>query len=93
MPATTDAPVLSPADHEFFRENGYVIVHNAVPQRNLDAVIDLVWEFLEMDRNDPDDWYHEPHRIGGVGDRIRKRLGERRRLLPTRRRVASVRTL
>jgi hypothetical protein len=59
-------PILSPADHAFFQENGYVVVPNTVPQENLDAVIDAVWEFLGMDPNDPEDWYREPHRPGGM---------------------------
>src|SRR5262249_31813372 len=46
--------------------NGYVIVPNAVPQKNLDAVIDAIWEFLGMDRNAPEDWYREPHRTNGM---------------------------
>lgn len=59
-------PVLTPADHAFFEEHGYVIVHNAVPQENLDAVIAALWEFLGMDPNDPNDWYREPHRTGSM---------------------------
>src|SRR5207244_7614071 len=58
--------VLSQEDHTFFAQNGYVIVHNAVPQENLDAVIDAIWEFLGMDRNDPEDWYREPLRSNGM---------------------------
>ncbi|MDA0746287.1 MAG: phytanoyl-CoA dioxygenase family protein [bacterium] len=58
--------VLSEGDRAFWEENGYVVVHNAVPQENLDAVVDLVWNFLGMDRDDPDDWYREPHRTGGM---------------------------
>ncbi|HLK59490.1 MAG TPA: phytanoyl-CoA dioxygenase family protein [Chthonomonadaceae bacterium] len=59
-------PVLSPEDHAFFQENGYVVVHNAVPQENLDAVINAIWEFLGMDRNNPEDWYREPLRTNGM---------------------------
>ena len=58
--------VLSAEDKAFFEENGYVIVHNAVPPENLDAVIRAVWEFLEMDPDDPEDWYRPPHRHGGM---------------------------
>ena len=58
--------VLSPADYDFFAENGYVIVHDAVPQSNLDAVIDAIWTFLGIDRNDPEDWYREPLRANGM---------------------------
>jgi hypothetical protein len=58
--------VLTPEDRAFFAENGYVIVRNVVPQRNLDAVVDAIWEFLEMDRDDPEDWYREPLRSNGM---------------------------
>ncbi len=58
--------VLSQEDHAFFARNGYVIIHDAVPQQNLDAVIDALWEFLEMDRNNPEDWYREPLRPNGM---------------------------
>jgi phytanoyl-CoA dioxygenase PhyH len=59
-------PILSPSDHAFFAENGYVVVPNAVPQENLDAVIDAIWWFLGMDPDDPEDWYREPHRTSGM---------------------------
>ncbi len=61
-------PVLSKSDHAFFAENGYVIVHDAAPKAKLDAVIDAIWEFLEMDRNNPDDWYREPLRPNGMAE-------------------------
>lgn len=54
--------VLSEDDWRFWKENGYVVIHDAVPRENLDAVIDLLWEFQEMDRNDPSTWYHNPAR-------------------------------
>jgi|GEM_PF-5979683 hypothetical protein len=43
-------PVLSKEAWAFWEENGYVVVHNAVPQENLDAMVDVIWEFLEMGR-------------------------------------------
>jgi hypothetical protein len=49
--------VLSEEDLAFFHENGYIVVPKVVPQENLDAVLDAIWEFLEMDRNDPTTWY------------------------------------
>lgn len=51
--------VLSQEDLAFFDENGYIVVPNAVPQENLDAALDTIWEFLQMDRNDPETWYPE----------------------------------
>ena len=59
-------PVLSEQDHAFFRENGYVVVPNAVPPENLDAVIAMIWEYLGMDPDNPEDWYREPLRPGGM---------------------------
>jgi hypothetical protein len=58
--------VLSQADWDFWEENGYVVVPNAVPQSHLDALIDAIWTFLDMDRDDPSDWYQEQHRVGGM---------------------------
>ena len=55
-------PVLSPEDHAFWEENGYVILHDAVPPENLKACEQAVWEFLEMDPNDPGTWYPDPPR-------------------------------
>ena len=59
-------PVLSLSDRAFFDENGYVVVQDAVPRENLDAVIALIWEFLGMDPNNPEDWYREPLTKGGM---------------------------
>jgi hypothetical protein len=58
--------VFSPSDLDFFRENGYVILHDAVPPENLQAVVDAVFGFLEMDPDDPEDWYRPPHRTNGM---------------------------
>ena len=59
-------PVLTPEDHAFFRENGYVVVPDAVPRENLEAVIGLLWSFLGMDPQNPDDWYRAPLAPGGM---------------------------
>lgn len=50
-------PVFSQQDMDFWNKNGYVILPDAVPQENLDAAVDAVWEFLQIDRNDREDWY------------------------------------
>ena len=49
--------VLSKEDLAFWEENGYVVVHNAVPQENLDAMVETIWEFLEIDPDDREAWY------------------------------------
>ena len=58
--------VLSADDHESFRRNGYVVIPNAVPPENLQAVVDTMWQFLGMDRNNPEDWYRPPLAPGGM---------------------------
>lgn len=60
--------IFSADDLAFWEEHGYVIVPNAVPQENLDAVVDAVWEFLGMDPNRPEEWYSLPpwHRQTGM---------------------------
>ncbi|MBM3264577.1 MAG: phytanoyl-CoA dioxygenase family protein [candidate division Zixibacteria bacterium] len=65
-PLSFPAPVLSPEDRQFWEENGYVVVHDAVPPENLQPVIDDLWWFLGMNPDDPDDWYREPHKPGGM---------------------------
>lgn len=48
---------LTPTDYAFWQENGYVIIPNAVPQENLDQVVNAIWTFLDMDASDPNTWY------------------------------------
>lgn len=63
--------VLTQNDLSFWRDNGYVILRDAVPQANLDAVVDIIWEFMEMDRDDPETWYRP-----GDGDAGKPKLKE-----------------
>src|SRR5262249_355125 len=48
--------VLSTADLEFFRQQGYLVVSNVAPQENLDALLTVLWKYLQMDPNDPSTW-------------------------------------
>lgn len=59
-----DRPILTPEMWQFWEENGYVMVPNAVPREHLDAAA-AIWEFLEMDPDDPDTWYGYRPRGGG----------------------------
>ena len=59
----------SEADLEFWATNGYVVLHNAVPQENLQAVIDDVWQFFGMDPSDEDTWYHDASALVPEGGR------------------------
>jgi hypothetical protein len=58
--------VLTAEDLEFFDEYGYVVVRSAVPQYLLQPVIDVVWQFLEMDPNEPESWYSDEPRVGSL---------------------------
>jgi hypothetical protein len=58
--------VLSADDLEFWNENGYVIVYEAAPLENLQAVIDAIWEFQEMDPQDSKTWYRVHERLNGM---------------------------
>ena len=60
-------PVLSEQDWAFWEEHGYVVIPNAVPQANLDALVERIWTFLEIEETDRESWYrykpytHEDH--------------------------------
>ena len=55
-------PVFDAEALEFWEENGYVVVPGAVPLENCRAAEQAVWDFLEMDHDDPDSWYPNPPR-------------------------------
>jgi len=54
--------VLSEADWRFWRENGYVVIPNAVDAAQLDRLEGLMWEFEELDPHDSGTWY-PPHKM------------------------------
>ena len=54
--------VLSKEDRAFWDENGYVIIHEAVPPENIKAAYHAIWDFLEMYPNDEESWYSGPPR-------------------------------
>jgi ectoine hydroxylase-related dioxygenase (phytanoyl-CoA dioxygenase family) len=58
--------VLSQADWDFWQKNGYVIIHDAVPPENIKALVDTIWDFMGMDRSNPDTWYTEPSNEHGT---------------------------
>jgi hypothetical protein len=59
-------PILTQAHRDFFAQNGYMVVPTGIEPEKLAAVVDVIWDFLGMDPNDPNDWYREPHRAGGM---------------------------
>ncbi len=56
-------PVLSDDDLAFWDENGYVVVHDAVPAETRDAARDAVLAHVGADLNNPDSWYTDRRSI------------------------------
>ena len=49
--------VLNLEQWHFWRENGYVVIKNAVPRAQAHASAAFLWEFEEKDPKDPSTWY------------------------------------
>ena len=56
----TGNPPLSEEDLRFWRENGYVVAREVVNIENCRAAEKAIWEFAEMDPDDPETWYPDP---------------------------------
>ncbi|MDM5200921.1 phytanoyl-CoA dioxygenase family protein [Fictibacillus enclensis] len=54
--------VLSEGDWTFWKENGYVIVRDAVPKDHLERLVNLIWDFEEKDPQDSSTWYKPARR-------------------------------
>lgn len=50
-------PVLTAADLAFWEENGYIVLHDAVPPEDCAAAAQAIYDFLAIDPNRPDTWY------------------------------------
>lgn len=60
-PADPNAePVLTAADLAFWYENGYIVLHDAVPPENCQAAIAAICEFLDVQLDRPETWYRGP---------------------------------
>lgn len=57
---------LSQEDWDFWNENGYLIVKNALPKDDCEEAIAVICEFLRIGRNNKDSWYGEHHAIQGI---------------------------
>lgn len=52
--------VLSEADWAFWKENGYIVIKQAVSREQAQETADFLWEFDEKDPKDPETWYALP---------------------------------
>ncbi len=58
--------ILSPVDHAFFREHGYLVVPGVAPQRNLQPAINVICTFVEARLDDPTSWYRRTLGANGI---------------------------
>ena len=49
--------VLSESDINFWNDNGYIIIKNAITKQDCEETIATICDFIEVDRNTPDSWY------------------------------------
>jgi hypothetical protein len=52
--------VLSETDWQFWLENGYVVIKNAVSREQASETAAFLWQFEEKDPNNPETWYTPP---------------------------------
>lgn len=52
--------VLSEADWTFWKENGYIVIKQAVPREQAERLANFLWAFEEKDPHDPTTWYAPP---------------------------------
>lgn len=62
----TEQDVLSAEDIDFWNENGYVIIKNAISQEDCVAARHAVWDYLQMDENDSESWYKNSNSVQGI---------------------------
>ncbi|AUD07308.1 phytanoyl-CoA dioxygenase family protein [Spirosoma pollinicola] len=52
--------ILSEEDWQFWKENGYIVIKQAVPKENAERLAQFIWEFEEKDPTDQATWYAPP---------------------------------
>ena len=56
--ATEDSlRVLTIQDWKFWKDNGYIVIKNAVPKEQAIDTAKFIWEFDDKDPKDPSTWY------------------------------------
>ncbi len=58
--------VLTKRDIDFWEENGYVIIKNAIPLYDCSATVHLICNFLEIDEHNPSTWYKPNENKQGI---------------------------
>jgi ectoine hydroxylase-related dioxygenase (phytanoyl-CoA dioxygenase family) len=60
------AEVLSKEDLQFWNNNGYVIVKNAISKKDCEDTQKAIWDFLKMDPNRKETWYQRHENQKGL---------------------------
>lgn len=64
-PVAVETKLLTQDDWNFWQENGYLIIRNAVSKEHCDETIKKLCDFIEVDRSNPATWYNShPSRQG-----------------------------
>lgn len=58
--------VLSEQDLEFWNQNGYVVVKNAISKKDCEDTQKAIWEYLKMDPNNKESWYDSHEDLKGL---------------------------
>lgn len=58
--------VLSEKDLEFWNQNGYVVVKNAISKEECEDTQKAIWEYLKMDPNNKESWYESHEDLKGL---------------------------
>jgi ectoine hydroxylase-related dioxygenase (phytanoyl-CoA dioxygenase family) len=58
--------VLSKEDIDFWNQNGYVIIKNAVSQEDCIAACQAIWNYLQMDEYNSESWYNNSNAVQGI---------------------------
>lgn len=48
--------VLSEDEYAYWQTNGYVVIPQAIPEKNVTDTVNFLWEFMELDPADPESW-------------------------------------
>lgn len=58
--------VLDDKQLKSWEENGYIVIKNAVPKEDCEKTIELICEFIGINRDDPSTWYKHHPSIQGI---------------------------
>jgi len=55
--------VMTPQQWQCWQRDGYVLIPEAVPPELIGAVVEMLWQFQEMDPDQPETWYQPQRRL------------------------------